>query len=133
MGIRPPDPDEWAPDEQLILGGMRAFGAPAAEIERVAASLQEQRAQREAKPREQGFGVYQENMPVVEAWCSVETQWQYAGMGAVMTGLNYAGVQAWLQIFIKPGERASIMRGLQVMERAALGAMHELRQQEKER
>lgn len=112
---------------------MRAFGAPAAEIERVASSLQEQRAQRDAQPREQGFGVYQENMPVVEAWCGVETQWLCAGMGGVMTGLNYAGVHAWLQIFIKPRERASIMRGLQVMERAALDAMHERRQQEQER
>lgn len=112
---------------------MRALGAPAAEIERVAASLQEQREQRQVKPDEQTFGIYQENMPVVDAWSGVETQWLHAGLAGVMTGLNYAGVQAWLQIFIKPGERASIMRGLQVMERAALGAMHELRQQEKER
>lgn len=111
---------------------MRAFGAPPAEIERVAQALQSQRAERESEPRQEGFGVYEENMPVVEAWCGVETQWLYAGMAGVQTGLNYAGVQAWLQIFIKPGERQAIMRGLQLMERAALDAMHERRQQEKE-
>ncbi|MDH0049629.1 DUF1799 domain-containing protein [Comamonas terrigena] len=99
----------------------------------MAQALQDQRVQREAEPRQEGFGVYEENMPVVEAWIGVETQWLYAGMAGVQTGLNYAGVQAWLQIFIKPGERPAIMRGLQLMERAALDAMNERRQQEKER
>lgn len=110
---------------------MRAFGASAAQIERMEQTLQERKASQATDEQAGHFGVWADNWPAVMAWCGVDTQWRTAGMAGVMTGLDYAGVNAWLQIFVKRGERKEIMQAIQVMEHAALAAMAELREQEK--
>lgn len=110
---------------------MRAFGAPAAQIERMEQTLQERKAQQTTGELAGHFGVWADNWPAVMAWLRVETQWRTAGMAGVMTGLDYAAVISWVQLFVKRGERKEIMQAIQTMERAALDAMAELREQEK--
>lgn len=120
-----------------MLDAMRAMGAPARDIERVAQAIAEQRAAVERPPEE--FGVYRENWATVQAWGAVETQWNWlpppvsflggAGM-PVRTGLNYAGVTAWLELFMPVRKRRGVMQGLMLMERAGLAALNEIREQE---
>lgn len=113
-----------------MLEAMRAMGAPAQDIERVAEAIEQQRAAQQAQPED--FGVYRDNWEVVAAWRALETQWSYAGMTGVRVGLNYACVTAWLDLFVQLRKRRSVMAGLMVMERAALVALNEIREQEKE-
>lgn len=110
---------------------MRAFGAPAAEIERMEQALQARKSEKAAESSPDLFGVWADNLPVIEAWSRVETQWRTAGITGVKTGLDYSAVIDWLQLFVKRGDRKNIMQGIQVMERAALAAMAELHEQEK--
>lgn len=110
---------------------MRAFGAPAAEIERMEQTLQARKAAQAADEQAGCFGIWADNVPAIDAWCGVETQWRTAGMTGLMTGLDYSGVSAWLELFVKRGDRKNIMQSIQVMERAALAAMAERREQEK--
>lgn len=110
---------------------MRAFGAPAAEIERMEQVLHARKADKATDEQPELFGVWADNLPAIEAWCGVQTQWRTAGMEGVMTGLDYTGVSAWLELFVKRGDRKNIMQAIQVMEHAALAAMTELREQKK--
>lgn len=119
-----------------MLEAMQAMGAPAEDIERVAAAIEAQRAILEKPP--ESFGVWAENWGVVLAWLDVQTQWRLvsitSGLGGaqlVHVGLDYAGVAAWMDLFVPRRQRREIMTGLQLMERAALEAMNEIRQQEK--
>ncbi|MBK0115704.1 MULTISPECIES: DUF1799 domain-containing protein [unclassified Delftia] len=113
-----------------MLDAMRAMGAPAEDIERVAQAIAEQRAAVEQPPEE--FGIYRDNWPVVTAWRSLETQWHYAGVDGIPKGLNYACALAWLDMFVPQRQRRKVMVGLMVMERGALAAMNEIREQSKE-
>lgn len=111
---------------------MRAFGAPGAEIERMEQALQARKSEKAAESSPDLFGVWADNLPVIEAWSGVETQWRTAGITGVKTGLDYSAVIDWLELFVgRVGDRKNIMQGIQVMERAALAAMAELREQEK--
>lgn len=109
---------------------MRAFRAPPEEIERVQQAMQARKAALAGDDAANVFGVWADNVAIVDAWVGIETQWRTAGMTGVMTGLDYSAVTNWLQLFVKQSERKEIMRGLQTMERAALAAMAELRAQE---
>lgn len=109
---------------------MRALGAPAQDIERVAHAIEQQRAA--AKQEPQAFGVYRDNWLIVQAWEALRTQWNFAGMAGVRTGLNYAGVIAWLDMFVHRRKRREVMEGLRLMEDAALRALAEIRDKEKE-
>ncbi|WP_280189070.1 DUF1799 domain-containing protein [Delftia sp. PS-11] len=118
-----------------MLEAMQAMGAPAQDIERVAAAIEAQRAILEKPP--ETFGVWAENWDVVMAWLDVQTQWRIVpvpmgldGSKLVHVGLDYAGVAAWLDLFAQQRKRREIMAGLQMMERAALSALHEIRQQQ---
>jgi hypothetical protein len=69
-----------------------------------------------------GFEVWPDNMPVVDAFCAVTTQWRATALadGSVLwLGLDYTAVRARL------GEVSDrIWRGLAVMERAATAALN---------
>lgn len=108
-----------------MLDAMRAFKAPAADIERAAEAME----QRKAQYRAQDFGVYRDNWRTVKAWLALETQWQHAGMAGLRVGLNYAGMHAWLQIHERPRLHRQIASDLALMERAALQALGEIRQE----
>lgn len=64
------------------------------------------------------------NQPIVRAWLDhAETQWRTAGTG-LRTGLSYASVLASLQL-AHPRQCKRLFRGIQVIERALLGAQRE--------
>lgn len=101
------------------------MGASAAQIEAVRARID---AARPADQADHGnFGVHADNLPVVQAFLAVSTQWQYAGMPGQRVGFCYAGVSAWLDRFIHRRKRRALMHDLQVMERAVLAADQEKR------
>ena len=77
----PPDPDEGL-DAAAAAFGLRIVGAPAAPA---------------APPT---FALWPSNVPAWCAWLAVQTQWRHAAVGmagSLRTGLDYAGVCAWLQ------------------------------------
>lgn len=113
-----------------MLDAMRALGAPAQDIERVAQAIQQQRD--DAKQELLEFGVHLDNWLVVQSFQALRTQWHFAGMEGVRTGLNYAGVTAWLDLYLPRRKRREVMGGLMVMEDAALRAFKEIRDEEKE-
>lgn len=117
----PPNP--WAIDES-VLEAMRAFGAPAQDIERAAQLLEDSK-----EPERQVFEVHHDNLRSIRAWLGVSTQWQFASMAGVRVGLNYAGVWAWLQAHM-PRKARSVMADVELMESAALQAFHEIREAE---
>jgi hypothetical protein len=57
------------------------------------------------------------------------TQWRYAGMAAVATGLDYGGVKSALEIYEVRDKRDCFER-IQVMEYEALKVMAETRKAE---
>lgn len=113
-----------------MLDAMRALGAPAQDIERVARAIEQQRAA--AKQESQTFGVHRDNWLIVSAFEALRTQWNFAGMDGVRTGLNYAAVIPWLDLYVHRRQRREVMDGLMLMENAALQAMGEIRDKEKE-
>lgn len=103
---------------------MQACGASDADIQALRARL----GLHTTAPQEgHAFGVHADNLPVVQAFLAVRTQWQYAGMAGQRMGLCYAGVNAWLDRFIHRRKRRALMHDLQVMERAVLAADQEQR------
>lgn len=82
-----------------------------------------------------------EAQPLAVAYIACSTQWQYAGMGA-RCGLRYEGCTALLREYL-PGwqqdpafadvDMAELMRGLQIIESATLGADAELRERKRPR
>lgn len=128
--MRPPPVDAWGPDDDT-LKAMRAFGAPAADIERVAQAIETRREQ--ASKVHTAVQVYQDNRATWQAWLDLGTQWYRAGMTGVQTGLNYASVVAWMQINVPRRKRKGLLAELAVMERAALEAFNEIRKAEEEK
>lgn len=47
-------------------------------------------------------------------------------------GLHYGCASAWLDMFVPQRQRRKVMVGLMVMERGALAALNEIREQSKE-
>lgn len=113
-----------------MLDAMRALGAPAQDIERVAHAIEQQRATATQEPL--AFGVHRDNWLIVQVWEALRTQWNFGGMDAVRTGLNYAGVIAWLDLYVHRRKRREVMSGLMLMEDTALQALAEIRNKEKE-
>lgn len=73
------------------------------------------------------FYLWPEHVPAFEAWACIQTQWRESMDGR--TGLDYAGVEAWLRLSGLPARRhRERFAQLQVMERAALAAWREMRQ-----
>lgn len=73
---------------------------------------------------ETDFLVDEDNWQTVMLFCQCATQWRYGAFGGVI-GMDYAGVNAVLDLTVKRRDRADVFEGLQVMERAALAVMNE--------
>lgn len=97
---------------------MRAFGAPAEDIEAVEAALQQQRDA--AAQAQQEFVVYHDNWLTVQTFLRCQTQWLRAGMAGQRSGLNYPGVEVVLQRTVKRKHQRAVFDGLQTMELAVL-------------
>lgn len=67
------------------------------------------------------FQVWPENWETIVMWCRVQTQWRTSSGGAV--GLDYS-VLAWLFKMYAVEDPRALLEDLQVMESAALTAMH---------
>jgi hypothetical protein len=71
------------------------------------------------------------NLRTFNVWMEIQTQWRTSsGMGGnTRTGLDYAGVTAWLrtQPGFRPRARKDLMQCLQAMEIAALNAWAQMR------
>ena len=64
-----------------------------------------------------------ENRQAVEVFLTLRTQWR-AGMSG-FTGLDYAVLpEMWRRLRVPPADRDSTFADLQVLEQAALEAMH---------
>lgn len=67
--------------------------------------------------------VWPENRLAVRVFCAMQTQW-HVGMGG-RTGLIYAALPEMYRRFkVPPAERDGLFFDLQVLEAAALNAMH---------
>lgn len=107
---------------------MQALGAPQGDIDQVRAQL-DQAAPAQA---EVTFGVHADNWPAVMAFCTLAPRWHYAGMAGQRTGFDWAGVEAWIDRHVRRRKRRALSADLQTMERAALHADRELREQKNE-
>ena len=68
--------------------------------------------------------IWPDQVPVVNLFSSVLTQWRMGPSGPV--GLDYAGVEATMRMKMVPAkERGQMLDDLRIMERAALAAMRE--------
>ena len=66
------------------------------------------------------------NVPSWHAWSAVQTQWRTGMAGA--TGLDYAGVRAWLELQdLDADARRDIFAGIQACEGATLAVWSEQR------
>lgn len=69
------------------------------------------------------FEVWAENVETVDVFVSMETQWSFVsvGKGVMVLGLRYEALrELWRPCGVKRKRRGEVMRGLRVMERAAL-------------
>jgi len=71
------------------------------------------------------YELFQENIPAFNLFQAVQTQFRYVvGEKVLPTGLDYAGVTAYLNCFYKQDEIPELMEDLQVIERSFLKARH---------
>jgi hypothetical protein len=71
---------------------------------------------------EEQFEVWPENWDTVQFFMRLGTQWRYNTAGHA-TGLNYPSVESMLRI-LKIKNKAEMMGGLQIMERAVLETLN---------
>ena len=70
--------------------------------------------------------LWPENVPAVLLYLACDTQWRYAGMSGVPTGLDYAGVRAVMDLQAVPmEERTRLFSDVQVLEQAQLHVTHQ--------
>lgn len=75
--------------------------------------------------------LWPDNLPAWSAWCAVQTQWRIGPAGP--TGLDYAGVAAWLQLQEPDAERRrEQFAGVRAAEAATLDVWSERRERERE-
>ena len=74
------------------------------------------------------FYLWPENVQAFTHWQCVQTQWRVGGMGGV-TGLDYAGVRAYLELCgpRSSREREALFRDFMVMEGGALPELNRRR------
>lgn len=72
------------------------------------------------------FHLWPEHREALDFWFGVQTQWRVGMAGA--TGLDYAGVEAYLRMrqVAAPARRVRLLHELQVMERATLDEWHRM-------
>lgn len=61
--------------------------------------------------------LWPENLPAVDLYLAVQTQWRYAGMDGQPTGYDYAGIRAAMAL---RGDPPELFADLQVLESAYL-------------
>ncbi len=67
--------------------------------------------------------VWPDNRVAVVVFLNMQTQWLYAGMGGVKTGLNYASLrEVWRGCSIRKRDRAEVFAHLRIMEVACINA-----------
>jgi Phage related hypothetical protein (DUF1799) len=110
---------------------MNAFKAPQSDIDAVRARIEAQREAMRGESAGADFPVWADNWDVVMAYQSVQTQWVRSSFSGQRMGLNYAGVNAWLERFVRRTKRKNMFAGLQLMERAVLVADQELADKER--
>jgi len=98
--------------DQVVLDDLAAWGADAPITERV----------NEQAEAAQCFDVLPENWDAARLFVAVGTQWRYAGMAGLPTGLDYAGVAVVMERLGFDGETFG---QLQIMEGAALAYWRE--------
>lgn len=72
------------------------------------------------------FHLWPEHREALDCWFGIQTQWRVGMAGA--TGLDYAGVEAYLRLRMvrAPARRVRLLHELQVMERATLDEWHRM-------
>lgn len=78
------------------------------------------RGQRTWCPDCQAVAVWPENLPALDLFTAIETQWVRAGMDGTPTGLNYAGVEAAMRL---RGDPPHLFDDIQALEREFLAIM----------
>ena len=71
--------------------------------------------------------MFPENWRAVMTFLRCSTQWRYAGMDGVRTGLDYPAVETVLRLTVPARERGEVFEGVQIMESAALDAFQQRR------
>lgn len=84
--------------------------------------------QADDKPEAEPVYLWPDNVLSWNCWQSVQTQWR-TGMGGA-TGLDYAGVRAYLDEMDLGLERRDVFTGIQACERATLDVWGEQRERE---
>lgn len=107
---------------------MEALGAPQDEIDQVRARLDADA--QAATQAEDTFGVHADNWPVVVAFQALVPRWLHAGLAGQRTGMDWAGVEAWIDRHCRRRQRRALSYDLQTMERAVLHADREQREKE---
>lgn len=70
-----------------------------------------------------GEAIFPDNWPIVQAFCTLSTQWRFAPSGR-MIGLDYAAVRPTLALMRVPrADWPEVFEGLRVMEDAALAEL----------
>lgn len=111
-----------------VLEAMEALGAPLHVIEQVRAKLDAEA--KGAAPADESFGVHADNWAAVLAFQALGPRWQYAGLQGQRIGLDWGGVEAWIDRHCRRRQRRALSFDLQTMERAVLQADHEQREKE---
>ena len=89
---------------------LEAFGATAAQIK-----------QAKEQKTDKDFEVWTDNWEIVVMFLRMSTQWN-ASMGGV-TGLNYSSLEYLCKLY-PAKDPCALFEGIQIMEMAALAAMH---------
>ncbi|MCX8018550.1 MAG: DUF1799 domain-containing protein [Rhodocyclaceae bacterium] len=75
--------------------------------------------------------LWPDNVLTWQCWQGVQTQWRVGMVGA--TGLDYAGVLAYLQVQgLSPDQRRDVFAGIQACESAMLEVLAEQREREQQ-
>ena len=70
--------------------------------------------------------LWPENVPSALLFLACDTQWRYAGMNGVPTGLDYDGVRAVIELqAIPPNDRPGLFADIQTLEQAQLKIVHD--------
>jgi len=78
-------------------------------------------------PADETVYLWPDNVLAWSCWCGVQTQWRTGMAGA--TGLDYAGVRAYLdERQLSSKDRQACFAGIQACERATLDAWAEQKQ-----
>jgi hypothetical protein len=94
---------QGVPDASAVEDGLAGFGLVA-----------------EASAEPERLELWPENLPVVQAFSGMDSQWNVGGMGGII-GLRYEALPAVLRYLgIPRAEQAEVFSGIRIMEREAL-------------